>query len=302
MRSSHLSEDERDQIGVLRAAGRSMGAIARALGRAKATISRELQRNALPSGGYSPLHAAGAYQLRRRREAILEREAALRLFVGDRLAGGWTPEQISGWLKSGNEPRLRAIGCETIYAFIYRTAQKAEALWRYLTRRHKRRRPRRTRASRDTIKDRASIHDRPKTIESRGEAGHWEGDLIICKCTRPVLVLHERKSRVTLAARLTGKTAAETISAMLAVFGRIDPHLRRSHHFRQRHRLRPARPAPDHARHDDLVLRRLCLMAKRRHRKRQWTFTSMAAAPPGYRPDIRPGNPGDRPHDEPHPP
>src|SRR6516165_7725964 len=49
MRSySHLSEDERDQIGVLRAAGRSMGAIARALGRAKTTISRELQRNALP--------------------------------------------------------------------------------------------------------------------------------------------------------------------------------------------------------------------------------------------------------------
>src|SRR3984957_7485578 len=229
MRSySHLSEDERDQIGVLRAAGRSMGAIARTLGRAKATISRELQRNALPLGGYSPLHAAGAYQLRRRREAILEREAALRLFVGDRLAEGWTPEQISGWLKSGNEPRLRAIGCETIYAFIYRTAQKAAAWWRYLTRRHKRRRPRRARASRDAIKDRASIHDRPKTIEGRGEAGHWEGDLIICKCARPVLVLHERKSRVTLAARLTGKTAAETISAMLAVFGRIDPHLRRS--------------------------------------------------------------------------
>jgi IS30 family transposase len=70
------------------------------------------------------------------------------------------PEQISGWLKSGNEPRLRAIGSETIYAFVYRTAQKAEALWRYLTRRHKRRRPRRARPSRDTIKDRASIHDR----------------------------------------------------------------------------------------------------------------------------------------------
>src|SRR5580700_6124863 len=69
---------------------------------------QELRRNALPSGGYSPLHAAGACQLRRRREAILEREAALRLFVGDRLAEGWTPEQISGWLKSGNEPRLRA--------------------------------------------------------------------------------------------------------------------------------------------------------------------------------------------------
>ena len=81
---SHLSDDERDQIAILRTAGRSMGAIARALGRAKTTISRELQRNALPSGGYSPLHAARAHHLRRRRKAILEREAALRLFVGDR--------------------------------------------------------------------------------------------------------------------------------------------------------------------------------------------------------------------------
>ena len=53
---SHLSDDERDQIAILRAAGRSMGTIARALGRAKTTISRELQRNALPSGGYSPLY------------------------------------------------------------------------------------------------------------------------------------------------------------------------------------------------------------------------------------------------------
>src|SRR5271166_2416955 len=174
MRSySHLSDDERDQVGILRAAGWSMGAIARALGRAKTTISRELQRIALPSGGYSPLHAGGAYQLRRRREAILEREAALRRFVGDRLAEGWTPEQISGWLKSGNEPRLRSIGCETIYAFIYRTGQKAEALWRYLTRRHNRRRPRRARASRDTIKDprRSMIVRRPLKTAARPAIG-----------------------------------------------------------------------------------------------------------------------------------
>ena len=43
-----------------------------------------------------------------------------------------------------------------------------------------------------------------------------------------MLVLHERKSRVTLAARLAGKTAAETISVMLAVFPRIEPALRKS--------------------------------------------------------------------------
>ncbi len=43
-----------------------------------------------------------------------------------------------------------------------------------------------------------------------------------------MLVLHERKSRVTLAARLVGKTAAETISVMLAVFARIELALRKS--------------------------------------------------------------------------
>ena len=225
---SHLLDDERDHIAALKAAGRSIGAIAKAMGRAKSTVSRELRRNALPSGRYSPLYAAGAYQLRRRREAVLERDRRLRDFVGDRLAEGWTPEQIAGWLKAGHERGMRALGFEAIYAFVYRVARKGEELWRYLTRRHKRRRPRRARPSRDMIKDRASIHDRPRDIEGRAAIGHWEGDLIICKRTRPVLVLHERKSRVTLATRLAGKTAAETIAVMLAVFGRIHPALRKS--------------------------------------------------------------------------
>ena len=75
---------------------------------------------------------------------------------------------------------------------------------------------------------RSSAAKNSKTVDGRTEGGHWEGDLIICKRTRPVLVLHERKSRVTLAARLAGKTAAETISVMLAVFARIEPTLRKS--------------------------------------------------------------------------
>ena len=124
----HLSDAERDQIAVLQASGQSIGAIARALGRAKSTVTRELRRNALPSGRYSPIHAAGAYLLRRMRQAILEKDRALQAFVRDRLAEGWTPEQISGWLKAGNERRLRFLGCETIYAFIYRARRRARTL------------------------------------------------------------------------------------------------------------------------------------------------------------------------------
>jgi IS30 family transposase len=59
---SHLSDDEREQIGLAKALGHSIGAIAQVIGRSKSTISRELSRNRLPSGRYSPLHAAGAYQ------------------------------------------------------------------------------------------------------------------------------------------------------------------------------------------------------------------------------------------------
>ena len=110
---SHLSDDESGQIGLLKALGQSIGVIAKSIRRPKSTVSRELSRNRLPSGRYSPLHAAGAYQLRRRREALIEKDQALRSFVLDRLAEGWTPEQIAGWLKAGNERRLRAVGCET---------------------------------------------------------------------------------------------------------------------------------------------------------------------------------------------
>ena len=224
----HLSSLEREQIAVLHAADRSNADIAKALGRSAATISRELNRNTLASGMYSPRAADGAYLERRQRAAILESDSRLHEFVVQRLSEGWSPEQIAGWLDGGAERNLRTLVTETIYAFVYRASQKSAELWRYLLRRRRTRRPLRARTSRDTIKDRRSIHDRPAEVEDRGEAGHWESDLIICRHARPVLVLHERKTRITLATRLSGKTAAETISAMTAIFRCVAPGLRSS--------------------------------------------------------------------------
>ena len=226
---SHLSDEEREEIGLLKVVGCSIGAIARAIRRPKSTISRELSRNRLPSGRYSALHAAGAYQLRRRREALIEKDRALRSFVLDRLA-----RRVDARANRGLAERRE------------RTPSAGRGL-RDDLRLHLPRRPKGraavalSHATSQTpppapieafpgiaIKDRVSIHERPENIDARTEAGHWEGDLIICKRTRPVLVLHERKSRVTLAARLVGKTAAETVSVMLAVFARIEPALRKS--------------------------------------------------------------------------
>ena len=120
---THLELEERERLAALKAEGLSLRAIARALGRAASTVSRELRRNALPKGGYLPVHAEGCYRERRQRQAVLERDGRLGRFVRERLLEGWTPEQIAGWLKRGEERQLRPVSTETIYAFIHRAGR-----------------------------------------------------------------------------------------------------------------------------------------------------------------------------------
>src|SRR3954462_14012381 len=235
---THLELEERERLAALKAEGLSLRAIARQLGRAASTVSRELRRNALPKGGYLPVHAEGCYLERRQRPAVLERDERLGGFVRERLLEGWTPEQIAGWLERGEERGLRPVSLETIYAFIHRPGQKGEKLWKLLPRGRARRGRRRARPPRSPLAGRRSIHDRPADVQERKGPGPWEGDLLICKRTRPVLVLKERKTRFVLAARLAGqsapgpgwpgKSAAETVAVLMAVFRRLDPRLRSS--------------------------------------------------------------------------
>src|SRR3954453_23590259 len=131
---THLELVERERLAALKAEGLSLRAVARALGGGASTISREVRRNALPRGGYLPVHAQGCHRERRQRPAVLERDERIRPFVRERLLEGWTPEQIAGWLERGEERGLPAVSTETIYAFIHRPAQKGEKLWRLLPR------------------------------------------------------------------------------------------------------------------------------------------------------------------------
>src|SRR5918997_5961595 len=159
--------EERERLAVLKAEGLSLRAIARKLGRAASTVSRELRRNALPRGGYLPVHAEGCYLERRQRPALLERDAKLARFVRERLLEGWTPEQIAGWLKRGEARGLRTVATETIYAFVHRAGQKGEKLWKLLPRGRAKRGRRRAREPRRVIAERRSIHDRPEAVQER---------------------------------------------------------------------------------------------------------------------------------------
>jgi IS30 family transposase len=74
----------------------------------------------------------------------------------------------------------------------------------------------------------ADLRPRPAPGGSRAARPATEGDLLICKRTRPVLILKEREIRSVPAVRLAGKSAAETVAVMMAVLRRLDPRLRSS--------------------------------------------------------------------------
>src|SRR3954462_7121867 len=167
---THLELEERERLAARKGEGLSPRGNARALGRAGPAASRDLRRNPLPKGGYLPVHAEGCYLERRQRPAVLERDAKLGRFVRERLLEGWTPEQVAGWLKRGEERGLRPVSLDTIYAFIHRPGQKGEKLWQLLPRGRARRGRRRARPPRSTIAGRRSIHDRPAEVQGREDA------------------------------------------------------------------------------------------------------------------------------------
>jgi IS30 family transposase len=224
----HFSYQERVELAGMLVEKVAKVAIGQCLGRPRSSIDREIARNGNKDGTYNPDTAQARYEARRRRGSILDRLLQLQEFVVDQLHENWTPEQIAGWLKGGNENGLPSISHETIYAWVYSTGQRARKLWKLLPFHRAKRRFRPARKTKSLIPDRQSVHQRGKHIDDRIEGGHWEGDLMICKRTRPVLVLVERKSRFTIIARLKSKNATDTAKVIMDIFRQLDPSLRRS--------------------------------------------------------------------------
>src|SRR5512144_2969238 len=119
-----LDLDERIEMSRLYEAGTSRREIGRIIGRSASTVGRELRRNTLPRGGYKPASADRIALSRRRRLSRIERLSPLRSHVCDRLAMGWSPEQIAGRLEQ--EGSGHSIGHESIYRFIYRPRLRRE--------------------------------------------------------------------------------------------------------------------------------------------------------------------------------
>lgn len=227
---SHLTVDERDQISVLKAEGLSLRGIARKLGRNHSTISRELDRNAPPvHKGYYLSHKAHERSVKRKSQAHqrgrLKNELVLQ-YVETGLFLGWTPEQISGRLPIDHPGQN--ISPEAIYQFIYKERCDLIAqLPKHHRKRLKRGHSRKHRNSH--IPNRVSIEERPKFIDKRKQAGHWERDSLISRESKACLdVKIERKSRYTILDKLERKTADAVWLTLVANLKSFPEHLRRS--------------------------------------------------------------------------
>ena len=100
MTYTHLSQDERDMIAVLRGEGRTLRFIAKKMKRDPGTLSRELKRNAPPvhTGYYLP-HKAHERALNRNRESHQRerlKNPTIRSYVRQRIKADWSPELTAG--------------------------------------------------------------------------------------------------------------------------------------------------------------------------------------------------------------
>jgi len=225
-----LSLEDRCEIARLQAQGHSIRQIAANLDRPASTISRELKRNR-GTQVYKPSYAQEQARARRWKGSRLERELGLRRAVLERLAAGWSPEQIAGRLS--RDQGRKVISYESIYRFIYAQVPRTKDYrWRhYLPRGKSKRgfRGRRGGSSARFIEGRVSVSERPPDVADRTTPGHWEADLMLfSRYGQAILTVHERKSRLLLATRPPNKAASGVARQLVRLFVNMPPELRRT--------------------------------------------------------------------------
>ena len=238
-----------DEHGRLTAAGRTViqmrladgwhpAKIAAELGVHRSTIGREVVRNS-SEGRYGAAHAhAVTLQRRARPKPTKLGNAELRAAVVERLNNRFSPEQISGELRTlfaGRDDMQ--VSHETIYQALYvqgkgslRDELKVE---KALRSGRTRRRPRSalpSRGNRSWIGEQAHISQRPPEVSDRAVPGHWEGDLVIGAGGRSALItLVERSTRYALIRRLPLTHDAATVATgLVEMMSGLPTSLRRS--------------------------------------------------------------------------
>jgi IS30 family transposase len=230
-----LTLAEREDISRGIASGSSIREIARRMERAASTVSREVRHH----GGRPAYRAHDAdcqawVSALRPKRCLLAINRKLRDAVASKLILEWSPEQISGWLKTEypKDERMR-VSHETIYRSLFIQARgvlKQELLGHLRSKRRIRRsqHSRIYKDSRGRIADAISIRERPAEVEDRAVPGHWEGDLLSGGKNSYIATLVERHSRFLMLIKVPGKETAVVVAALSKHVRKLPATLRRS--------------------------------------------------------------------------
>ncbi|MGA8766453.1 MAG: IS30 family transposase [Candidatus Acidiferrales bacterium] len=230
-----LTRSEREDISRGIASGSSIREIARHLDRAASTVGREVTRH-----GGRPVYRAHeaddqAWESALRpKKCLLALHRRLREVVASKLILEWSPEQISGWLKTEypKDERMR-VSHETIYRSLFIQARgvlKKELMDHLRTKRRMRRSQHSGifKDSRGQIADAISIRERPAEVEDRAVPGHWEGDLLSGSKNSHMVTLVERHSRFAMLIKVPSKDTAVVVTALSRHIRKLPATLRRS--------------------------------------------------------------------------
>jgi IS30 family transposase len=202
-----LTSAERYILAALRKQGFNQSQIARALDRHRSSISRELYRNSSQSDGhYRPSKAQERTNGRRSRSRRNLRFTAQDFTrVDDLLCRQWSPEQVAGHLSRLGQ---LSISHETIYRHVWRDKQTGGLLYTHLRGARKRRRKRYGSSdSRGRLAGKRHISERPASVETRRQTGHWEIDTVMGTGSKDCIVsLLERKTGLLLIGKLEDRT------------------------------------------------------------------------------------------------
>lgn len=188
-----ITLEDRCQIDALLSVGFLKTEIARKLGFHRSSIGREIIRNFSGRSYYGKLaNQISKKRFQRCRKSYSIRET-LALLIEEKLKSGWSPEQISGRLKV--EKNI-SICHETIYRFI----RKNSLLRGYL--RYFQKRGGGRYLQRKFTQKKRSIDERPEAANKRKRIGDWERDTFFCAGRRSMLILTDRKSRLTKLQRI----------------------------------------------------------------------------------------------------
>lgn len=221
MSYTHLSLEERHYIEIERKMGISLNKIAQALGRAQSTLSRELKRN-IGQKGYRHNQANQKAEERHQSKAKkIKLTDDIKELINGYLKQDWSPEQIAGRLRYDGVIELHH---ETIYQYVLADKKDGGTLYTHL--RHQKKTYRKRYGSsrnRTGIPDRVDIDLRPDAANNRERIGDWEADTIIGKNHKGAIVtLDDRKSKLRLAAPLSGKKAIGVKEAIIALLQPIE--------------------------------------------------------------------------------